>query len=78
MSDGFTECTDPAGKILGEDGLLDMLAEEDALTGTALLDTILTRTERFAGGGEFADDMSAVLFAYDGPAAAPPMSATGA
>jgi sigma-B regulation protein RsbU (phosphoserine phosphatase) len=67
VSDGFTECADPAGRILGEEGLLSMLAQDAGLNGTVLLDALLGRMEHFAGGSDFADDMSAVLFAYHGP-----------
>jgi sigma-B regulation protein RsbU (phosphoserine phosphatase) len=67
VSDGFTECTDPSGQELGEDGLMAMLARQPGLTGTALLDGLMERLERFAGASDFADDLSAVLFAYHGP-----------
>jgi sigma-B regulation protein RsbU (phosphoserine phosphatase) len=70
VSDGFTECTDRAGRELGEDGLLAMLAQDADLAGTALLDALLARVELFAGGADFADDLSAVLFAYHGPTGA--------
>ena len=43
-----------------------MLARDAGLGGTALLDALMARVEHHAGGGDFADDLSAVLFAYHG------------
>ena len=66
-SDGLTECADPAGALLDEDGLAAMMHRSRRLNGTAFLEALLWDLERFAGSAEFADDISGVFIQYDGP-----------
>ncbi len=65
-SDGVTECANPQGEFVGESGLADRLEKSRLLGCTALLDSLVWDLEQFVGTGEFEDDISAVLFQYDG------------
>lgn len=74
LSDGITECPDDAGAELGEDGLSRFLTE-NSHNGPALLDALVAHLVAHAGGAEFRDDVSGVLFEYHGrKAIAPPAS----
>lgn len=66
MSDGVTECPGDTGD-LGEEGLIDILNRNCAMTGPALLDAILWELNRFTGGRDFPDDVSGLIFDYLGP-----------
>ncbi|MFT4148746.1 MAG: SpoIIE family protein phosphatase [Paracoccaceae bacterium] len=66
ISDGVTECPGPRGD-LGEDGLAAILSDNAALESPALLDALLWELNRFAGGRDFPDDVSGVIFDYLGP-----------
>jgi phosphoserine phosphatase RsbU/P len=66
MTDGLTECRNPAGAELGSDGLADMVRRNIVLRGERFLDALQWDLEHFAGGGDFADDVSAVLFEWRG------------
>ena len=68
MSDGITEVADRHGTQFGTEGLARVLAEADHLRGTALLEGIVATLADY-GGGDFGDDVSGVLFEYDGPMA---------
>lgn len=63
-SDGVTECEDPAGGMLDQEGLAALLVENAALSGPLLLEALTEDLGRFAGDTEFTDDVSAVLFEY--------------
>ncbi len=67
MSDGLTECMGPGGIELGQDGLSRLVEDNRALGGGAFLDALMWDLERHAGGGEFADDVSAILYEFHGP-----------
>ncbi len=69
MSDGFTECRDPAGAELGEEGLVAIAQRHADLEGEKLLDALLWEVEGYTGGDELADDLSAVLFEFRGRSA---------
>lgn len=77
MSDGVTELPDPQGVLLQDHGLDDLLQGLAALPGPQFLEALVWRLTDHAGGGDFPDDVSAVLFDYrrdgcqrdDGPAA---------
>lgn len=60
-SDGFTECPDPAGAQLDEDGLVSLLEGLGEAKGPELLASLVTSLENFADGCDFPDDLSAVL-----------------
>jgi len=66
MTDGLTECRNVAGDELGEDGLTAMVRRNLDLQGERFLDALQWDLERFAGSGDFVDDVSAVLFDWRG------------
>jgi sigma-B regulation protein RsbU (phosphoserine phosphatase) len=68
-SDGFAECPDRQGAMLDEDGLSALVVQHRGLKGAALLDRLVGDLARHAGGRDFPDDLSAVLFEYRGPGA---------
>jgi sigma-B regulation protein RsbU (phosphoserine phosphatase) len=67
MSDGITECADPTGTELGEDGLARILRQNARLTSPGLMDALVTELQRHAGGPDFRDDVSGVIFDWRGP-----------
>tara|TARA_R110002110_G_scaffold68424_13_gene185153 strand:- start:705 stop:1979 length:1275 start_codon:yes stop_codon:yes gene_type:complete len=66
LSDGVTECPDPAGEMLGEGGLASIMGRLSNLHDTALLEALIWELGRFAGTDEFPDDVSGLLFEYSG------------
>ncbi|MES2845708.1 MAG: fused response regulator/phosphatase [Pseudomonadota bacterium] len=64
-SDGFTECPGATGD-LGEAGMIRLLRGKAALAGPDLLDGLVDDLAIHAGGADFGDDLSAVLFDYRG------------
>ncbi|WP_254693175.1 PP2C family protein-serine/threonine phosphatase [Sulfitobacter sp. SK011] len=66
LSDGVTECPDPAGQLLGEDGLERIMVKLRDVKGTALLEALIWELTDFAGGADFPDDVSGILFEYSG------------
>ncbi len=64
MSDGFAECENETGEQLGEGGLVRMLEKSRSLRGEAFLEALIWDLQEHAGNGDFADDVSAVLFEY--------------
>ena len=69
VSDGVTECPDPSGELLDEDGLARLAMHSSHVRGPAFLETMLWDLTAYAKEADFADDISAVLFEYGGPAA---------
>jgi sigma-B regulation protein RsbU (phosphoserine phosphatase) len=65
-SDGMTECPNPAGDLLGEDGLIRLLQDKHDVRDTALLETLIREMSDFAGTDDFPDDVSAALFEFTG------------
>ena len=65
-SDGITECPDPGGQLLDEDGLQCILKRNAALTGDSFFETLLWDLNRFSGDQDFPDDVSGVLLEYSG------------
>jgi len=67
-SDGITECADPTGQMLEQDGLNCILTKNRKLRGEAFFDALLWDLTDHLGDQEFADDVSAVLldFSVDG------------
>ncbi len=65
-SDGITECTDPAGGQLGDDGICQLAREHREIRGPAFLEAMLWQLSSFAGRDSFDDDVSAVLFEFEG------------
>lgn len=60
-SDGITECPDPDGTILDEDGLVQVLSKTTVAGGQQCLSALVAALERYAGTDDFPDDLSAVL-----------------
>lgn len=65
LSDGVTECPDPAGNLLNEEGLAGILTDLRDLSGPPLLEAIVWALAGFAGDDEFPDDVSGILFEFD-------------
>ena len=55
-----------AGNELGSDGLLALLALNSGLSSADLLQALVWDLSRHAGGHEFPDDVSALIFDYRG------------
>lgn len=66
-SDGMSECPDPVGNELGSEGLLALLTLNAALPSADLLEALVWDLSRHAGGNDFPDDVSALIFDYRGP-----------
>lgn len=66
LSDGVTECPNPDGTMLDEDGLSDMLTGLHHVSGPPLLEAILWQLSDFAGDADFPDDVSGILFEFRG------------
>lgn len=66
LSDGVTECPAPDGRELGAEGLADFLGRNADLEDGALLESLVWALHAHAGGGDFPDDVSGVLFRYGG------------
>ena len=66
LSDGVTECADPAGKMLEEEGLARLMQELEEVRGPAFLEALMWRLTEFNGSDDFDDDVSAILFEYHG------------
>lgn len=65
-SDGFTECPNGAGDMLGEIGLEEMLEKIGDLEGLSFMEALLWHLTDFSGSPKFPDDVSAVLVHYTG------------
>lgn len=65
-SDGITECENPDGEMLEEDGLRKLLVRNAALDGESFFEALMWDLTSFAGDSEFADDVSAVLLDFKG------------
>ena len=65
-SDGVTECEDPAGAMLDEEGLAGLARARAGLSGRPFLDALMADLGDHAGGRDFADDVSMALIEYRG------------
>ncbi len=65
VSDGITECPDPQGQELGNEGLERILCHLADLRGNGLLDALMWELARWHGSEDFPDDVSCALFEYD-------------
>ena len=68
MSDGVTECPNPDGEELGEEGLRKLLLQNAVLPSADLLEALVWDLNTHAGGQDCPDDISGILFDYRGPA----------
>jgi len=64
ISDGFTECTDPSGTMLEDEGLSAWFEKYRDVSGPELLDILPRELERFAQGPDFGDDISALILDF--------------
>ncbi len=67
VSDGMTECPDPTGNELGGDGLRKLLVANAGLASADLMEALIWDLAAHAGGQDFPDDISALIFDYRGP-----------
>lgn len=67
FSDGVTECPDPVGQLLDEEGAARIVSLCRDLKGVTFLDGIVNEMTSFAHTTDFPDDVSAVLYEYRGP-----------
>lgn len=65
-SDGITECENPEGAMLEEEGLSILLAQNVNLGGERFFETFMWDLTSYAGDADFADDVSGVLLDYKG------------
>ncbi len=65
-SDGLTECPRPDGDMLEEEGLIDMMTQNQSTGGTDFLETLRHDLVAFAGSDDFPDDVSALLLEFNG------------
>ena len=64
LSDGVTECPDPLGFELGDDGLDHMILSNQTLASTDLLDAVVRDLTQFHGSYNFPDDVSGIIFDF--------------
>ncbi len=64
MSDGVTECPDPEGHQLGEEGAARLLHQVAQPEAGAMLEDMVRRLADFAGTDWFPDDVSALVLDY--------------
>lgn len=62
FSDGITECEDPNGKMLENEGLAEMLSRHPCMGEKAILDHVVQDLVEFSGSEMFTDDVSALIF----------------
>lgn len=67
VSDGITECPDPQGNELGQEGLSALLDHYRDLDSPELLEALIWDLTVHAGGPDFPDDVSGTLFDYHPP-----------
>ena len=68
VSDGVTECPNAEGIELGGEGLIQLLKHSAHLPSANLLEALLWDLATYAGGKDFPDDVSGLMFDYIGPA----------
>lgn len=65
-SDGITECQNDVDDLLDEEGLAKILRKHGSSKGNELISDIIWELTEFAKGVPFGDDISAILFEYEG------------
>ncbi len=63
-SDGITECPDPDGHLIGEEGLESLAEELRNCEGSEFFEALMWKLTDFAKGTTLPDDVSAVLLDY--------------
>jgi len=66
-SDGITECMDPSGDMLEDEGVAQLLKRNRKLSGPALFEKVVAELIQFSGTDEFSDDVSAAVIDYVKP-----------
>lgn len=66
LSDGVTECPNPDGDMLEEEGLESLMRGLKDIHGTALLEALVWKLDEFTQGGGFPDDVSGILLEFHG------------
>lgn len=66
LSDGVTECPNPEGDMLEEEGLAAMMTELREVKGPAFFEALMWNLSNFAKTDDFPDDVSGVLFEFNG------------
>jgi sigma-B regulation protein RsbU (phosphoserine phosphatase) len=66
LSDGVTECANPEGEMLGEDGLARVLWDLKDCQGPAFIEAFMWTLSEFAGHQDFQDDISSIVLDYTG------------
>lgn len=66
LSDGVTECPDPSGKLLDDDGVFQLLRRNARLRGNTFFETLIWELTSYCGDKNFPDDVSGVLLEYSG------------
>lgn len=61
LTDGFYECYNPAGEMLGVDAVISIVSENRHCSATELLAKVVEKADRFANGAAQADDLTAVI-----------------
>ncbi|GFE64732.1 fused response regulator/phosphatase [Litoreibacter roseus] len=69
-SDGITECENAKGDMLDEPGFIEILQAHSEHAGSEMLNDIMWDLQKFRGDADFDDDISALVFHYDGPVSA--------
>lgn len=64
LSDGVTECPSATGEELGTEGLSRILGASASMADPDLLDALVWSLHDHAGGADFPDDVSGVLFSF--------------
>jgi serine phosphatase RsbU (regulator of sigma subunit) len=77
LSDGFIECTDPAGEVFGYDRTVTSL-EGAPTTPAAVRDRLLESVARYTGGRAPEDDRTLVAMRFRGPTSAAAIARIGA
>lgn len=66
LSDGVTECPNPDGDMLEEEGLAEMMTDLRDIKGPAFFEALMWNLSNFAKTDDFPDDVSGVLFEFSG------------
>ncbi len=64
-SDGLTECPDPGGTLLDEDGLIALMRANGSTRGPDFLGRLRDGLVAYAGHDDFPDDLSALLLEFN-------------
>jgi len=62
QSDGISECPDPSGELLGEDGLIELMQRNRFQKSNAFFEAMIWDLNKFSEDQDFPDDISAVLY----------------